>query len=134
MPVTQDERGFTLLEILAALTIAAIGIAAVMQTAGNATSVLQQTEDRLLASWVASNRLTELKVSRVWPAAVNTDGIAAMGGRNWHYRQSISTTQDPDLLRADISVFTDTDHQDRAAKLFGYLARVITEEAGSAEQ
>lgn len=130
----RDDRGFTLLEILAALAIAAVGIAAVMQTASSATSVTQRTEDQLLASWVASNRLTELKVSRVWPAAVTIDGTAVMGGRNWHYRERISTTPDPDLLRADITVFTDADHQDQAAVLFGYLARLDATDEGAADQ
>lgn len=117
------ERGFTLLEIIAALAIAAVGIAAVAKTTGSSASVLQVTEARLLASWVASNRLTELRLSRAWPAASESDRSATMGGRTWHYREKISTTRDPDLLRVDIEVYSDKAHEKLSSTLFGYLAR-----------
>ncbi len=120
MPV---ERGFTLLEILAALAIAAVGIAAVAKATGGAASVLQVTENRLLGSWVASNRIAELRLSRRWPATKSSDRTDVMGGRTWYYRESLSTTADPDILRVDIRVYTDPDHNDQSASLFGYVAR-----------
>ena len=42
------ERGFTLLEILAALAIAVIGIMAVAKTTHSAVDLLQSTENRVL--------------------------------------------------------------------------------------
>ena len=51
------QRGFTLLEILAALVITVIGIAAVVKVTGSAVDVAQTAEDCALASWVASNRV-----------------------------------------------------------------------------
>ena len=117
------ERGFTLLEILAALAIAAIGIAAVVNTTSTAADILKTTEDRILGSWVASNRLAELRLSRDWPAAITRDLSADLGGRVWYYREEISTTADPDLLRIDLSVYTDKDHEQLSTQMFGYLGR-----------
>lgn len=117
------ERGFTLLEILAALAIAVVGIAAVVNTTTTAVEILQSTENRILSSWVASNRLAELRLSREWPSAITRDLSAELGGRVWYYREKISTTADPDLLRIDLSVYTDKDQEQLSMEMFGYLGR-----------
>ncbi len=117
--------GFTLLEILAALLIVAVGLGAVSKVIGSTAVVLQISEERLIGSWVASNHLAELKLSRVWPAASESDQQTTMGGRTWYLRQKITTTTDPDLLRIDVDVFSDTDHERMAARMFGYLARYV---------
>ena len=117
------QSGFTLLEILAALAITVIGIAAVVKVTGSAVDVLQTTEDRVLGSWVASNRLAELRLSRDWPAAVTRDASEKYGGRDWYYREKISETADPDLLRVDVSVYSDREQVDLSADMFGYIAR-----------
>lgn len=119
----KGERGFTLLEILAALAIAAVGIAAVAETTGSAVSIMQSVEDRAMASWVASNRLAELRMSREWPAAVTRDLSSELGGRVWYLREEITSTPDPDLLRVDLTVFSDEQHLEQASELFGFLAR-----------
>ncbi len=116
-------RGFTLLEILAALVIAAVGIAAMSKVVGSAASVLQVSEQRLVGNWLASNRIAELRLSRGWPAAAETSREAQLGGRTWHYQEKIVTTADPDVLRVDIEVFSDKDHTRLAANVFGYLTR-----------
>jgi general secretion pathway protein I len=121
----RTNAGFTLLEILAALLIVAVGLGAVSKVIGSTAVVLQISEERLIGSWVASNHLAELRLSRVWPAATESDQQTAMGGRPWYLHQKISTTTDPDLLRIDIEVFSDTDHERMAARMFGYLARYI---------
>ncbi|MCP4230784.1 MAG: type II secretion system minor pseudopilin GspI, partial [bacterium] len=113
----------TLLEILAAMAIVTVGMAAVAKTLGATVSVLQVSEDRLISSWVASNRLAELRLERVWPAAKTQDSKVIMGGREWFYREQAVRTRDQDLLRIDISVFTDPDHEYLASTLFGYVAR-----------
>ena len=117
------DRGFTLLEILAALAIVIIGIAAVTKATKGAVEVLQTTEDHVLASWVASNRLAELRINRTWPGTITKGSEQDLGGRVWYYSESISKTTDPDLLRVDLSVYSDEDHQNLSATLFGYLAR-----------
>jgi len=119
------EFGFTLLEILVALVITVVGISAIVKTAGGAVDILQTTEDRVLGSWVASNRLAELRLSRRWPGVATRDLSEKLGGRDWFYREAISTTSDPDLLRVDLAVYTDKDHELQSAELFGYVARYV---------
>jgi len=119
----QFERGFTLLEILVALSIAVVGISAIVKSAGGAIDILQSSEDRVLGSWVAGNRLAELRLSRYWSATATRDLSEKYGGREWYYREQISETSDPDLLRVDLAVYADREHENLSARLFGYLSR-----------
>jgi general secretion pathway protein I len=123
------ERGFTLLEILAALAIVAIGVAAVTRTVQGSARTAVEAEERTVAAWVAANELAALRLSRQWPAARQTDQRAVMAGRTWHVRRKVVTTPDPDLLRVDFEVYRDEQRTARLAALFGYLARAT---AGSA--
>lgn len=129
----RSEKGFTLLEILAALAIAVVGIMAVAKTTHSAVGLLQSTEDRILASWIASSHLAELRLTRAWPSPVGRDLVQTMGGRTWYTREEVNTTADPDLLRIDLSVYRDRDHQHLGATLFGYLARYSPPSAPPAE-
>lgn len=129
----QLDKGFTLLEILAALAIAVIGIMAVAKTTHSAVGLLQSTEDRVLATWVASNRLAELRIARAWPSPVGRDLVQEQGGRTWYTREEVSATVDPDLLRIDLTVYRDEDYQHLSATLFGYLARYSPPSAPAAE-
>jgi len=115
--------GFTLLEVLVALAITAVGIAAVVKVTHGNVVVNQEVEDRFAAMLVASNQLTTLKLSRTWPAAGTQESNVLMGGRTWHLSQQIATTSDVDILRVDIEVFRDEERNAKVGSLFGYVAR-----------
>lgn len=122
------ERGFTLLEIVIALAIAALGIAAVAKATGGAATVAAETRERLLAVWVAGNRLSELRITRAWPDTGNTDLVRSMGGRSWHLTQTVVETPDDDVRRVSVEVYTDAERADREFVVHGYVARYRTAE------
>ena len=117
------ESGFTLLEILAALTIAAVGITAVMQTTGSSISVLQRTEDRMIGNWVASNLITELRLIRTTPVTGSRTIKIKMAGRDWYGQQRTKKTADKLIFRVDVDVYTDPQKERLAASLFGYIGK-----------
>lgn len=117
------ESGFTLLEILAALTIAAVGITAVMKTTGSAVSVLQRTEDRMIGNWVASNLITELRINKSAPSTGLQTKKIKMAGRDWYSQQRIKKTANESIFRIDVEVFGDSQTEHLAASLFGYISR-----------
>ena len=65
-------KGFTLIEILVAVAILAVALAATTRAASIATDGTLETRHRLLATWAAQNRVAEIRARRLFPAASTT--------------------------------------------------------------
>ena len=97
-------RGFTLIEVLAALVIVSLGmlggIEAVSQTAHNDSYL----RDKMLAHWVAMNRLTEVRLDGQAPKVDKTSDEVEMAGRRWRWTMTVTQSPLPSVRRIDISV------------------------------
>jgi len=96
--------GFTLIEVLAALVIVALGmlgvIQAVTQTARNGTYLREKT----LAHWIAMNVITEKRLLPSPPEVAETSDDVDFAGERWHWTMKVSQTQVESLRRMDVSV------------------------------
>ena len=117
--------GFTLLEVLIALAVLAIGMLAVIGAAGSSTRIDSQLRDKTFASWVAMNELTTLRLARSWPQDTE-NGDADMGGQKWHWVATFTKTSDPDLLRVDISVSNAQQPDQEIAGVTGFMGNPVT--------
>lgn len=116
-------RGFTLLEVLIALAVVAIALGAAVRAVGGVTDHSLEASGRILASWVAQNRLAERIARRHWPEAGETSGTAEQGVRTWVWRETVSETPNPGFRRIEIKVGAEGDDEDYIlARLIGYLA------------
>lgn len=118
-------RGFTLIEVLIALAVLAIGLIAVLGTAGTSTRLAAELRDRTLAHYVAMNALTELRLSAAWTPGAKPSGETEMGGERWRWQAHISTTPDPDLLRVDVDVRNAREPDTVVSSLIGFYGRAI---------
>ena len=100
-------RGFTLIEVLVALAIASIGLAAVLAIVSNAASNAASLRDRTFAGWVAANRLTEVRLVPTLPSVDRTEGEVELGGQQWRWEQTVTQTQVPGMRRVDVRVRLD---------------------------
>ncbi len=114
-------QGFTLLEVIIALGIIAVGILAVSRAITGIAETTITLEQRMVASWVASNRLETLRILKSTPVPGTTNGSEEMAERVWYYRETTTSTADPYLFRIDITVYTDEEETEEAASLYGYL-------------
>lgn len=97
-------RGFTLIEVLVALIIVALGSAAVLVALRTAADSAGRQRERMLAGYVAMNRIVETRLEPEWPNAGTTEGVAEMGGRRWQWRQEITRTPFEGVLQITVRV------------------------------
>jgi general secretion pathway protein I len=121
----ERQRGFTLVEVLIALAVLAIALAAVMRTLSQGIDVNANLRDRNLALWVAQNRLTLHQIQHDWPGTDTRDGEAEMGGRRWRWREQVAATPEPALRRIEIEVRAVADEA-VLARLVGFLPQPAT--------
>ena len=98
-------RGFTLLESMVALAIVALGMMAVHTQLNRFVVSALVTEEKTLASWIASNKITELSVATTWPEIGPSDDQVEFAQREWELEIEISATQVENLRRADVRVY-----------------------------
>jgi general secretion pathway protein I len=126
--------GFTLVEILVALAILAIAVAAVVSAVSGHVNNAAYLRDRTLAHWVAMNKIAELQVGGDWPAPGTQKGESLMAAQEWSWQVTVSATDDADVQRLDVSVFADKDHKESLAAMVGYVGRSASGAAAGAGQ
>lgn len=100
----QPQTGFTLVEVLVALAILAIALAAVLRAMGQSIDLTTDLRDRTVALWAAEERATERLLRAQWPDLDTTEGTMEFGEREWRWRERVSATPFPELRRVDIEI------------------------------
>jgi general secretion pathway protein I len=95
-------HGFTLVEVLVALAIVALGLIGVFAQVSQSAASAGRLRDKTLADWVALNKLTELRLSGVFPRVGTSSDDIQMAGTKWHWEMKVSDTEG--LRRADVTV------------------------------
>ncbi len=106
--VKPRRRGFTLIEILVALAIVAIGMAAVLGALTSSASTVLFMRDKTLAQWVALNHIAEARLQnqagQVPQTGNTTTGDVDYAGQKWHWRQQTLATAVQGMVRLDVMV------------------------------
>ena len=97
-------RGFTLLEVLVALAVAALALGAGLRAAGVLTDNAQRLGDVVAAQWCADNQLTELRLRRLFPGVGDSDFSCEQLGRTFSGKLVTRPTPNPSFRRVDALV------------------------------
>jgi general secretion pathway protein I len=99
--------GFTLIEVLVALAIVALGMAAVLEALSSSANTVLYLRDKMLAQWVGLNQVATVRLGLQpgqIPAVGNTTGDLDYAGRSWHWRQEVTALQINGIVRIDVKV------------------------------
>lgn len=114
-------RGFTLIEILVALTVVAIALAAASRATSSSIAATDEARLRLLAGWVAENRLAEHHAQGDWPGFGTQEGRQAQAGESFLWTETTSSTPNAQFRRLEIRVAHERSTQHALARLTGLL-------------
>jgi general secretion pathway protein I len=100
-----SSRGFTLVEVLVALTVVALGLTALMVAVSGTARTSGYLRDKTIAQWIAMNRLTQVRLM-VNKLGDNQDtGQLDFAGRKWHYDTRYFNTQFQSMKRVEVRVY-----------------------------
>lgn len=100
----QNSPGFTLVEVLVALAIVAVALAAGMRAAAGVVEGARRLADVTAAQWCADNQLTALKLSRQFPGVGDSDFSCEQLGREYRGTLRTRPTPNPNFRRVDAVV------------------------------
>lgn len=118
--------GFTLIEVLVAMTIIAVGVSALVATAGSSAFRAEYLREREFGRWVASNVLTELQVIPAWSDVGTKNTEVEMGNFTWYVKTQTQAVADPDLRRVDVEVRRDREVESYVYKVTGFVGNPET--------
>jgi general secretion pathway protein I len=97
-------RGFTLVEVLVALAIVAVALAAGMRAAGALTDNSERLADVVAAEWCADNALANLRLAGQLPGIGDADLVCEQLGRSYTGTLATRPTPNPNFRRVDATV------------------------------
>lgn len=97
-------RGFTLIEVMVALVVIALGMLGVIQAVSQTASNSGYLRDKTLAHWVAMNQLTAVRLQKSAPSVDKSSDEVEMAGRDWKWTMEVTQSPVETIRRIDITV------------------------------
>ncbi len=102
--MNRHSRGFTLIEVLVALLVFGLIATAASQVGSQYIGTYERVRDKTLATWIAENRMAELRLAEDFPGIDETTDELNYGNYRWQVTTEISATEEPSIRRVDIHV------------------------------
>lgn len=117
---TNRPRGFTLVEVLVALTLVAIALMASLRATAALSTNGHELRQRALAQWSAENRLARMRIEREWPALGLRQGACPQAEVQLLCEEEIFATPNAQFRRVEIRVYPAQGDRIRLARLTGF--------------
>ncbi|NOQ16755.1 MAG: type II secretion system minor pseudopilin GspI [Methyloprofundus sp.] len=95
--------GFTLIEVMVALAVVAIGLLATLNAANQETRSAIMSQDKMTAFWLMKNKITEIRINEPWPATRQKKGSVKILEQKWYWQSTGKKTANPMIRKVKIS-------------------------------
>ncbi len=127
-PRCNRPRGFTLIEVLAALVIVSLGMLAVIQAVSETARNSNYVRDKTVAHWVAMNQLTLTRLAPNPPKIDKTSDEVEMVDRRWRWTMEVTQSPLESVRRIEVSVRPDgADEKSSLASVTGFYGTAIAQ-------
>jgi len=116
-----SSAGFTLIEVLVALSIVAVALIAGLQSTASLSRDAQRQTNVMLAHICAENELIKMRLSRQMPGVGDNEVPCEQAGRNLTVVIAVRPTPNPNFRRVDAQVL---DQQDPILRLSTVVGRL----------
>jgi len=132
-PTQPADRGFTLLEVVVALAVVALGIIAAFNLIVQISAGSLHMKEKTFAGWIASNEITRLRLSGEFPEVSQFDGDVEFAGSDYRWRATVSETGVDNLRRIDMDVAYADDPDRVIGRSVGFISPPVSPRLGGAE-
>jgi general secretion pathway protein I len=121
-----NARGFTLIEVLAALVIVGLGMLSVIQAVTQAARNGTYLREKTLAHWIAMNLITERRLLTAPPEIGKSSDVLEFANTRWRWNVDVSETAVESMRRMDVRVaLADAPDDSSLATAIGFYGTAI---------
>lgn len=118
------QAGFTLIEVLVALTIVAVALMASLRAVGSMSASAFDLRQRTLAQWSAENRLAQIRVQNEWPAVGRRTFDCSQAEAAMVCDEQVFQTPNAQFRRVEVSVYPAEGERVRLSRLIGFATNL----------
>jgi general secretion pathway protein I len=100
----KHQAGFSLIEVLVAISIVALAMIAGMAVSMTLTRFAERQPELVLAQLCAQNDLARLRLQQPWPDVGESARACTQAGREFSIKLSVATTDNPDFRQVRTQV------------------------------
>lgn len=119
-----NTRGFTLIEVLVALAVIGIALAASVRATIAVSDGSMTLRRHLAGGWVAQNRLNMYAATGQYPDPGTREGKESQAGLDFVWRENISETPNKSFRRVEVRVYAPNNNDHADAILVGFVANM----------